>query len=105
MLKLSIEDLVGDTPRGREVSHTSAWQDDLLLEIRRPKVKLTYWLASVVLASALVATGVQQLLRVEAVGATAPPFAWGIRQLGYPVYVLTILSHMEAHLGRGVTHP
>ncbi|HLG74686.1 MAG TPA: DoxX family protein [Chloroflexota bacterium] len=49
-------------------------------------------MASVVLAAALVATGVQQLLRVDAVGATAPPFAWGIRQLGYPVYVLTILG-------------
>jgi hypothetical protein len=53
---------------------------------------ITYWLASVVLALALTGTGVQQLLQVEAVGATAPPFAWGIRQLGYPVYVLTILG-------------
>jgi uncharacterized membrane protein len=54
--------------------------------------KTTYWLASAVLAAALTATGIQQLLRVEAVGASAPPFAWGIRQLGYPVYVLTILG-------------
>ncbi len=54
--------------------------------------RITYWLATVVLAAALVGTGVQQLLRVDAVGATAPPFAWGIRQLGYPVYVLTILG-------------
>jgi DoxX-like family len=54
--------------------------------------KITYWFASLVLAAALVGTGVQQLLRVEAVGATAPPFAWGIVQLGYPVYVLTILG-------------
>src|SRR5262249_27408975 len=54
--------------------------------------KISYWLATVILAAALVGTGVQQLLRVEAVGATAPPFAWGIVQLGYPVYVLTILG-------------
>ena len=54
--------------------------------------KITYWLASAILAAALVATGIQQLLRVEAAGATAPPYAWGIRQLGYPVYVLTILG-------------
>jgi hypothetical protein len=29
---------------------------------------------------------------VEAVGAYGPPFAWGIVQLGYPVYILTILD-------------
>jgi hypothetical protein len=54
--------------------------------------KITYWLTAVVLASALTATGIQQLLRVEAVGALAPAYAWGIVQLGYPVYVLTILG-------------
>lgn len=54
--------------------------------------KITYWVATVVLALGLLGSGIQQLLRVEAVGALAPPFAWGIVQLGYPVYVLTILG-------------
>jgi uncharacterized membrane protein YphA (DoxX/SURF4 family) len=54
--------------------------------------KITYWLATVVLASALMASGIQQLLRVEGEPALAPPYAWGIVQLGYPIYVLTILG-------------
>jgi hypothetical protein len=54
--------------------------------------KITYWTVTGFLALALLGTGIQQLLRVEAVGAVAPPFAWGIKQLGYPVYVLTILG-------------
>jgi uncharacterized membrane protein YphA (DoxX/SURF4 family) len=54
--------------------------------------RITYWFATVLLASALMASGLQQLLRVEGVGALAPPYAWGIVQLGYPVYVLTILG-------------
>jgi uncharacterized membrane protein YphA (DoxX/SURF4 family) len=56
------------------------------------KQKITYWIATVVLAAGLMASGIQQLLRVENVGALAPPYAWGIVQLGYPVYVLTILG-------------
>ena len=51
-----------------------------------------YWFATAFLCLALLGTGVQQLLRVEAVGALAPPFAWGIVQLGYPLYFLTIIS-------------
>src|SRR5215211_7311189 len=54
--------------------------------------KITYRLATAVLGSGLMASGIQQLLRVEGVGALAPPYAWGIVQLGYPVYVLTILG-------------
>jgi uncharacterized membrane protein YphA (DoxX/SURF4 family) len=54
--------------------------------------KATYWVATVVLALGLLGTGIQQLLRVEAEGALGPPFAWGIVQLGYPVYILTILG-------------
>ncbi|MFG1946274.1 DoxX family protein [Nonomuraea sp. NPDC048826] len=54
--------------------------------------KITYWVSTVVLASALVASGIQQLLRIENEGALAPPYAWGIVQLGYPVYVLTLLG-------------
>jgi uncharacterized membrane protein YphA (DoxX/SURF4 family) len=54
--------------------------------------KIIYWSATIVLASGLIGSGVQQLLRVEGAGAWAPPYAWGIKQLGYPVYVLTILG-------------
>jgi hypothetical protein len=38
--------------------------------------KIIYWFATVVLALGLLGTGIQQLLRVEAVGALGPPFAW-----------------------------
>ncbi|QYC45846.1 hypothetical protein Nocox_41525 [Nonomuraea coxensis DSM 45129] len=54
--------------------------------------RITYWLSTLVLASGLVGSGVQQLLRIEGEGAMAPPYAWGIVQLGYPVYVLTLLG-------------
>lgn len=54
--------------------------------------KIIYWFATIILALGLLGTGIQQLLRVEAVGALGPPFVWGIVQLGYPVYVLTILG-------------
>ena len=42
--------------------------------------------------SGLLGTGVQQLLRVEAEGALGPAFAWGLAQMGYPAYLLTILG-------------
>ena len=54
--------------------------------------RVAYWIATIVLALGLLGTGIQQLLRVEAEGALGPPFAWGIVQLGYPVYILTILG-------------
>lgn len=54
--------------------------------------KIAYWTTTIILALGLLGTGVQQLLRVEATGAVGPPFAWGIVQLGYPVYILTILG-------------
>ncbi|MFI6299316.1 DoxX family protein [Nonomuraea sp. NPDC050790] len=54
--------------------------------------RIIYWLATLVLASGLVGSGVQQLLRIENKGAVAPPYAWGIVELGYPVYILTILG-------------
>lgn len=54
--------------------------------------KIIYWFTTVVLVFGLLASGVQQLLRLEVEGALAPPFAWGIVQLGYPVYVLAILG-------------
>lgn len=54
--------------------------------------KITYWVSTVVLVFGLLASGIQQLLRMEVEGALAPPFAWGIVELGYPVYILTILG-------------
>jgi uncharacterized membrane protein YphA (DoxX/SURF4 family) len=54
--------------------------------------KIIYWSATIVLASGLVGSGLQQLLRVEAEGALAPAYAWGIEQMGYPAYLLTILG-------------
>jgi uncharacterized membrane protein YphA (DoxX/SURF4 family) len=54
--------------------------------------KITYWVATIWLALALVGSGVQQLLKVEGEGALAPPYAWGIAEMGYPAYVLTILG-------------
>lgn len=53
---------------------------------------IIYWLTTIILALGLLGTGIQQLLRVEAVGALGPPFAWGIQQMGYPLYLLTILG-------------
>ena len=54
--------------------------------------KIIYWIATVILAFGLLASGIQQLLHLEIEGALAPPFEWGIQQLGYPVYLLTILG-------------
>jgi uncharacterized membrane protein YphA (DoxX/SURF4 family) len=62
------------------------------LQARTKKQKATYWVATIVLASGLIGSGFQQLLRVEGVGALAPAYAWGIEQLGYPGYLLTILG-------------
>jgi hypothetical protein len=56
------------------------------------KQKVIYWISTFVLASGLVGSGIQQLLRVEGEGASAPPYAWGIVELGYPLYILTILG-------------
>lgn len=36
--------------------------------------KIIYWLATVVLVFGLLASGIQQLLRLEIEGALAPPF-------------------------------
>ena len=54
--------------------------------------KIIYWIATIWLSLGMVATGTVQLLKVESEGAVAPPGVWGITQLGYPVYFLTILS-------------
>lgn len=54
--------------------------------------KIIYWIATLWLALGMVATGMVQLLKVESEGALAPPGVWGIAQLGYPVYFLTLLG-------------
>lgn len=60
--------------------------------IKTKRNKIIYWIATIILSFGLLGTGIQQLLRVEAVDALGPPFAWGIVQLGYPLYILTILG-------------
>lgn len=54
--------------------------------------KIIYWISTIWLALGMLATGILQLLKVQAEGAVAPPGVWGITQLGYPVYFLTILG-------------
>lgn len=54
--------------------------------------KIIYWIATIWLALGMVATGILQLSKTEAEGAVAPPGVWGISQLGYPVYFLTIIG-------------
>lgn len=54
--------------------------------------KIIYWIATLWLALGMFSTGMVQLLKVESEGALAPPGVWGIKQLGYPVYFLTILA-------------
>jgi hypothetical protein len=54
--------------------------------------KIIYWVATLWLSLGMVSTGMVQLLKVESEGALAPPGVWGITQLGFPVYFLTILG-------------
>ena len=54
--------------------------------------KIIYWISTIWLALGMLATGTLQLLKVKAEGAVAPPGVYGITQLGYPVYFLTILG-------------
>ena len=54
--------------------------------------KIIYWIATIWLALGMVATGIQQLLHLQVEGALAPPGVYGITQLGYPVYFLTIIG-------------
>jgi uncharacterized membrane protein YphA (DoxX/SURF4 family) len=51
-----------------------------------------YWIATLWLALGMFSTGLAQLLQWEQEGALGPPGVWGIKQLGYPVYFLTILG-------------
>ena len=54
--------------------------------------KIIYWIATLWLASGMLATGTLQLFKAKAEGALAPPGVYGITHLGYPVYFLTILG-------------
>jgi DoxX-like family len=54
--------------------------------------KIIYWISTLWLALGMLATGGLQLFKVQAEGALAPPGVYGIRHLGYPVYLLTILG-------------
>lgn len=54
--------------------------------------KIIYWISTLWLALGMLATGTLQLFRVKAEGALAPPGAYGMARLGYPVYLLTILG-------------
>jgi hypothetical protein len=54
--------------------------------------KIIYWISTIWLASGMFSTGLVQLFRMKAEGAVAPPGVYGITQLGYPVYFLTILG-------------
>ena len=54
--------------------------------------KIIYWVATVWLSLGMLATGVQQLLKLRLEGAVSPPGVYGIELLGYPVYFLTLLG-------------
>jgi uncharacterized membrane protein YphA (DoxX/SURF4 family) len=54
--------------------------------------KIIYWIATLWLCLGMTATGIQQLMKVQSEGAVAPPGVYGITQLGYPVYFLTLLG-------------
>jgi hypothetical protein len=54
--------------------------------------KIIYWIATIWLASGMLATGLLQLFRAKAEGAVSPPGVEGIIHLGYPIYFLTILG-------------
>ena len=54
--------------------------------------KIIYWISTIWLALGMLSTGTLQLFKVKAEGAVAPPGVYGITQLGYPIYFLTILG-------------
>lgn len=54
--------------------------------------KIIYWIATLWLASGMLATGVQQLMKVQLENVQSPPGVFGIAELGYPVYFLTIIG-------------
>lgn len=54
--------------------------------------KIIYWIATLWLSAGMLATGVQQLMKVQLDGVLSPPGVFGITHLGYPVYMLTLLG-------------
>ena len=54
--------------------------------------KIVYWIATIWLSLGMLATGALQTFKVNAEGALAPPGVYGIRHLGYPIYLLTLLG-------------
>jgi uncharacterized membrane protein YphA (DoxX/SURF4 family) len=54
--------------------------------------KILYWVSTLWLCAGMLATGVQQLMKVQLEGALSPPGVFGIIELGYPVYLLTLLG-------------
>ncbi len=54
--------------------------------------KIIYWIATIWLSLGMLATGIQQLLKMELDGALSPPGVYGITKLGYPLYFLTLLG-------------
>src|SRR5512134_193957 len=58
----------------------------------KKSAKIIYWIATIWLSLGMLATGMQQLFKVELEGALSPPGVYGITQLGYPIYLLTLLG-------------
>ena len=54
--------------------------------------KIIFWIATIWLALGMLATGITQLLKLRSEGSVAPPGLDGIIQMGYPVYLLTIIG-------------
>lgn len=54
--------------------------------------KIIYWISTGWLALGMLSTGTVQLLRQQAEGALAPPGVYGIKYLGFPLYLLTIIG-------------
>jgi uncharacterized membrane protein YphA (DoxX/SURF4 family) len=54
--------------------------------------RIIYWISTLWLSLGMAATGLVQLFRIRSEGAVAPPGADGMAQLGYPVYLLTIIG-------------
>ena len=54
--------------------------------------KIIYWISTIWLALGMSATGIQQLFHMKVEEALAPPGVYGITELDYPVYLLTILG-------------
>lgn len=54
--------------------------------------KIVYWVSTLWLSAGMIATGVQQLMKLQLDGALSPPGVYGITELGYPVYLLTLIG-------------